>query len=164
MTTKTDYSEEEWNELIHAPVTVGLIVIRSDLHVTSMLGELKGMKLGMVNQPVPEGAQELVGSLKEDFEAHYEGQEKPEMPDNKGKDAEKIMGDMLEKLGVVVALLDERCSEDEATGFKQWLMGVAEATAEAGREGGFLGIGSVRVSDKEKAAMEKISQTLGLAE
>jgi len=73
-----------------------------------------------------------------------------------------MMEQLLEPLVSAAALVDEKGGEAEATGYKQWLMGVAEATAEAGKEGGFLGIGSVRVSDKEKAAMEEISRTLGL--
>lgn len=48
----------------------------------------------------------------------------------------------------------------EAAGYKQWLMGVAEATAEAGKEDGFVGIGAVRVSDKEKTAMQEISEAI----
>jgi hypothetical protein len=43
------------------------------------------------------------------------------------------------------------------------LVGLAEATAEAGKEGGFLGIGAVRVSDQEKAALEQLKKTLELA-
>ena len=164
MTTKADYTEEEWNELVQAPITAGLMVMMSDAHVTSMMGEMKGMMKGMINQPLPEGAQELVGSLIEDIKAKSENKEKMEQPDMKGKDPDTVMADMLGQLGSVASLLDEKCPEDEATGFKQWIMGVAETTAEAGREGGFLGIGSVRVSDKEKAAMQKISQTLGLTE
>ena len=164
MTTKADYTEEEWNELVQAPITAGLMVMMSDAHVTSMMGEMKGMMNGMINQPLPEGAQELVGSLIEDIKAKSENKEKMEQPDMKGKDPDTVMADMLGQLGSVASLLDEKCPEDEAAGFKQWIMGVAETTAEAGREGGFLGIGSVRVSDKEKAAMQKISQTLGLTE
>jgi hypothetical protein len=36
--------------------------------------------------------------------------------------------------------------------FKQWLADVAQVVAEADKEGGFLGIGGKRVSDKEQAA------------
>ena len=44
-----------------------------------------------------------------------------------------------------------------------WLLTVATATAEAGREGGFLGIGAVRVSEQEQAALAALKQALGLA-
>jgi len=162
MTTKADYTEEEWAQLVQAPLTVGMLVIMSDLHITSMAGEMKGMLKGMMEQPVPEGAEELVGSLQEDIQAKAENKEKMESPDTSDKDAEAVVGEMMQSLSDAAALVDAKCAGEEAAGYKQWLMAVAEATAEAGKEGGFLGIGAVRVSDKEKSAMEQISQTLGL--
>lgn len=162
MTTKADYTEEQWEELIMAPVLSGMLIITSDLAVTSVMGEMAGMMKAVVNQPVPDGAQELVGSLVADIKAKSENKEKLETPDTKGQDAEKIIAEMLQQLADVSALLDEKSSPEEAAGFKQWIMGVAEATAEAGREGGFLGIGSVRVSDKEKAMLDRISEALNL--
>ena len=162
MTTKADYTEEEWAQLLKAPVTGGMLVIMADLHVTSMVGELSGMFKGMVEQPAPEEAQDLLGSLLEDIKAKSENKEKMETPDTSGKDGAAVKAEMVQSLRDVASLVDTKCSPDEATGYKQWLMGVAEATAEAGKEGGFLGIGAVRVSDKEKAAMEEISQALGL--
>jgi len=162
MTTKVDYTEEEWAQLMQAPVTGGMLIIMADLHVTSMVGELKGLFQGMVEQPVPEGAQELLGSLLQDIKAKSENKEKMETPDTSGKDAAAVKAEMVQSLHDVASLVDTKCSEDEALGYKQWLMGVAEATAEAGKEGGLLGIGAVRVSDKEKAEMAEISQVLGL--
>ena len=162
MTAKADYTDEEWALLMQTPATGGMLVIMADLHVTSMVGELKGMFKGMMEQPVPEGAQELIGSLLEDIKAKSENKEKMETPDTSGKDAAAVKAEMVQSISDVASLVDTKCSEDEASGYKQWLMGVAEATAEAGKEGGFLGIGGVRVSDKEKAAMEEISQALGV--
>lgn len=162
MTTKADYTEEEWKQLMQAPVTGGMLVIMADLHVTSMVGELKGMFKGMVEQPAPDGAQELLGSLLEDIKAKAENKEKMETPDTSSKDAAAVKVEMVQSLRDVTSLVDTKCSKDEASGYKQWLMGVAEATAEAGKEGGVLGIGAVRVSDKEKAVMKEISQALGL--
>ena len=104
-----------------------------------------------------------MGSLREEIQAKAENKEKMETPDTSGKDAAAITAEMMQSLADAASLVDAKCAAEEAAGYKQWLLGVAETTAEAGREGGFLGIGSVRVSDKEKAALEQISQTLGLS-
>jgi hypothetical protein len=40
---------------------------------------------------------------------------------------------------------------------------VAQATAEAAKEGGFLGFGGTLVSEEEKAAIARIESTLGIA-
>jgi hypothetical protein len=162
MTTKTDYTEEEWELLLQAPVSVGMLIITADIGVTSMGKELKGMFKGMFEQSVDEAAQDLVGSLLEDIKAKSENKEKMEMPDTKDKDAEAVEQELLQSVREAASLVEAKCDSAEAVGYKHWLMGVAQGTAEAGKEGGFLGIGAVRVSDKEKAAIEEISQTLGL--
>jgi len=50
----------------------------------------------------------------------------------------------------------------EAEGFKRWLLGTAQRTAEAAKEGGVFGIGGVSVSDAEKAALGEVAGALGL--
>ncbi|HET6444744.1 MAG TPA: hypothetical protein VFI27_09220 [candidate division Zixibacteria bacterium] len=59
-------------------------------------------------------------------------------------------------------LVDARCSLEEATGFKQWLLDIAQAVAEADKEGSRFGIGGVRVTDKEQMALAEIRTALGL--
>ena len=60
-------------------------------------------------------------------------------------------------------LLGTKATPEEAEEVKQWLAKVAQATAEATKEGGFLGFGGVLVSDEEKVALAKVNSTLGLA-
>lgn len=61
------------------------------------------------------------------------------------------------------ALLDARCTPEEAAGTKAWLLEIARATAEAGKEDqGFLGRGGVLVNDKERAALALVASTLGI--
>ncbi len=69
----------------------------------------------------------------------------------------------METLHQVAALLAEKSTPDEAEGFKQWLMEIAQRTAAAGKEGGnFFGRGAVQVNDAEKAALAQVAQVLGL--
>jgi hypothetical protein len=42
-------------------------------------------------------------------------------------------------------------------------MVLAQKTAEASKEGGFLGIGAVRVSGKEQAALDELAEILGVS-
>jgi hypothetical protein len=63
-----------------------------------------------------------------------------------------------------VTLLDTRATPDEAAGYKQWLMAIASAVAEAGKEDqGFLGRGGVLVNDSERAALQELAAMLGVA-
>ena len=49
---------------------------------------------------------------------------------------------------------------DEAVAFKDWLKQIAQKTAEASTEGGFLGFGGVQVSEAEKATLAEITSAL----
>ena len=61
----------------------------------------------------------------------------------------------------VSALLAAKAPADAAA-FKGWLQGISQHTAEAAKEGGFLGFGGVQVSDAEKATLEISSALRGL--
>ncbi len=65
----------------------------------------------------------------------------------------------LQKVG---ASLDTKVTGAQASEAKQWLMSVAVKVAEAYREGGILGLGSSRVSDKENEVLRKMSAALGV--
>jgi hypothetical protein len=70
----------------------------------------------------------------------------------------------LDALRAGAALLDARCTPEEAAGTKRWLLEIARVTAEAGKEDqGFLGRGGVMVNDKERAALALVADALGIA-
>jgi len=64
---------------------------------------------------------------------------------------------------VAAAAIVTQKSPAEADEFKQWLMTIANRTAEAGKEGGFLGIGGTRVSEKEKTELAALASALGVS-
>ncbi len=160
MTTKADYSEEEWEGLLQTPVLVGTYIMAADVSITAMGKEMKGMFQAIQAQNAPDAAQDLVGAVVADIMAKSQTKEKMETPElNKSEDAKK---QFLDHLQSATAVLDEKATPEEAAGFKEWLMTIAQATAEAGKEGGFLSIGAVRVSDQEKAALAELKTALGL--
>jgi hypothetical protein len=69
---------------------------------------------------------------------------------------------VIANLQKVVAILDVKATGAQASELKQWLMSVAIKVAEAYREGGIMGIGSSRISDKENEVLKKISEALGV--
>jgi hypothetical protein len=73
----------------------------------------------------------------------------------------EIVQRSLENLREVAAILDSKASPGDAAAFKAWLGGISHQVAEASMEGGFLGIGGVRVSDAEKATLADIERALG---
>jgi hypothetical protein len=161
MTTKTDYTEQEWAGLIRAPITTGTYVIVADPSVMAMLSEMQGMMQAVQAQQAPEAASELVAAVVAEIVAMASRKDKIAPPQvEKSQDPRpQIMADLMQD----IAVLDTKATPEEKAGFCTWLLTVANATAEAGREGGFLGIGAVRVSEQEKAALEELKRAFGLS-
>ena len=62
-----------------------------------------------------------------------------------------------------LAVVDRSATPDEAAAYRSWLLGIATAVAEAGKEDqGFLGRGGVRINDAELAALAELTDALGL--
>ena len=66
----------------------------------------------------------------------------------------------LANLREVSAILDAKAPND-APAFKAWLSGISQKVAAASKEGGFLGIGGMQVSEAEKATLGDIAKALG---
>jgi hypothetical protein len=62
-----------------------------------------------------------------------------------------------------VWILDQKATPEESAEIRQWLYELAQKTAEAATEGGFLGFGGTRVSDKEKEALNELENLLRLS-
>ena len=73
----------------------------------------------------------------------------------------EIKAKCIDTLRQVAEVVDAKAPSD-ATAFKTWLRQISQHVAEAAKEGGFLGIGGVAVSDAEKATLAEISKALKL--
>ncbi len=58
-------------------------------------------------------------------------------------------------------LVSSKSSEDGQV-YREWLLYLAQKTAEGSKEGGFLGIGGVRVSGQEQASLDELAEKLGI--
>jgi hypothetical protein len=146
MTTKADYTDTEWASLLQSPVYAGMYIMYADPNITGMIGEMKAMFKAVKDQPVPEAAQDLVGSLVADIKEKSENKEQlPGAEESPQGGAEEIKAQMLENVRGVAGTLDAKAAPEEADGFKEWLVGVAQAVA------------------GEKGALEELNSALGLS-
>jgi hypothetical protein len=67
-----------------------------------------------------------------------------------------------QRLGEAVRLLEQKASPAELDAYKHFVFALAEAAANAHREGGVLGVGGKQVSETEQAALDEIAATLQL--
>ena len=80
---------------------------------------------------------------------------------SKEQQFENLKTAVLAKLREALALLGTKASPEELAAYKQMIAKVAEDTANAAKEGGFLGFGGERVSAGEQAFVDQVKAALG---
>ena len=157
MTTKADYTDEEWVALRRAPLVAGLAVSLADPGVPIELTKetLAAMKVART----PPSQDELLLAVSKDLDTEVRTQRLDDLA-IRGRTARK---QVVEELASVKAILSAKATPEEAASFRLWLVQAAEAAAEAAKEGGFLGVGTVRVSKGEQAMIDRIREILGVA-
>lgn len=161
MSTQDKYTAEQWAEVMAAPMVAGSLIMMSDMGITSVLGETKAMTEAMLKGDVPAGAKDLVASIS----AAVQGGQKveiPSAPEGINKDPAQAKAWMMDQVNSAVAAVSANGDAAEVAGYKQYVYNVALAAAEAAKEGGFMGIGGKRVSEKEQAALDALKADLGI--
>ena len=70
---------------------------------------------------------------------------------------------MLEELRAVNEIVQAKATPEEVEAFRGWLVAAAQAAADAGKEGGFMGFGAERVSAGERQMLDQVRAALGMA-
>jgi len=116
-------------------------------------GLMGALKEYMTTQPTEQEQEQL---------KQWASAQQEEMKANRPNTPEELQQRVRETVTNVMALLRGKgATEDEVSGFKTMMINIAEAVAEASKEGGFLGFGGVRVSDKEQSILTQIRAELG---
>jgi hypothetical protein len=159
MTTKADYTAEEWDLLTRGPFTAVMAVVAAS--PSGPIGVIK--ELSAVGRVLQEASQSgetntLINALVSDVKAGYS----PSGMTQQGQQPEEIKDLALKTCQEVAALLARKAPGPEAESFKRWILTAAQQAAEAAKEGGFLGIGGVRVSAAEQAVLAELAGRLGV--
>lgn len=160
MTTKADFSPAEWEQLLEAPLITGMYISMSSPSVMGSIGESMSVAKTIAGGLQQAGGNELLTAMLADFQ-HKESAQLAK-PQFESKEPVQLKQSMTDRLHHAVAMVNQKATPDEAEGVRQWLYQVAANAATATKEGGFLGIGAVRVSDAEKAALIELSGIFGV--
>lgn len=157
MSTKADYTKEEWDLIVKSPVMASMAVIAASPSgpigvLKEMFAVGKGLWAGAEGTTNP-----LIGAVVADLKAGA----RPAMPTERPQDLAQAKAQALGACREVAALLGRK-APGEAEGFKRWLLGSAQGVAEAAKEGGVFGIGGVQVTEAEKTALAEVAQALGV--
>ena len=158
MASKSDFTPEEWKEIVAAAPMVGLAVTcASPNGPWGVMKEMLSMGMAMAEMLQKGSANPLIAELAADLKARQTRLEPPQGI----KDPEQGKELALNHVRAVNDLLNRKVKADEADEFKKWLLAVGRRVAEASNEGGIFGIGGERVSDAEKNVLRQIAFALG---
>jgi hypothetical protein len=157
MTTKADFNAEEWDLLRSAPLMAGLLVVSASPSGPMGLVQESAAAGKMILNESDSARTPLVKTLSEDMKTSMSIPKPPP-----GATEEAVQQAATEILRRTSELLAQKATPEEATEMKQWLAGIARATSEGAREGGFLGFGGTQVSDEERTAIARVNTILGL--
>jgi hypothetical protein len=162
MATKSDFTAEEWEILRDAPHLVMLSVATAGF--SGPIGSIKEAfaPMGAIVEAA-KGNNELLREVcdREELKA---GQQSLRNSIKIGSD-HKALRDQLQtaaadKAGAANTILKEKGSPADLEAFRHLLVDIADRTANAAKEGSFLGFGGERVSEGERAVIKRISQAL----
>jgi len=151
MTGKSDFTDEEWEQILQGPPTAGLIVITAQRG--GSFRESFSMAKAYSEARRQHGDSELLDTI---------ASTKPEVDHTRYHSPEELKEHGLQHLRDAVALLEQKATPEEVDEYKRFVINLAQRVAEAHKEG-FLGLSGERVSDAERAAIEEIAQALGTA-
>jgi hypothetical protein len=145
MTTKADFTPEEWDVLLEAPPSAGIIVVTAQRGGT--LRETVAMAKAYTEARRSHGASELLDEIVA---------AKPERDHTRYHSFDELRQHGLQHLRDAVSLLEQKATPREVDDYRQFIVTLANKVAEAHREHG------QQIGDGERKAIEDISSSLGV--
>ena len=155
MTTKKDFSEEEWTRIVRAPFVAGLAISLADRGgPIEVAKESVAMMKAATN---PSSREQLVAEVALDIQSEVQEKRNPlkgyrPTSSDSGSPGEQVLAE----LGAVQAIVAARATPEETAAFGQWLVDSAQAAADAAKEGGFMGFGAEQVSKGESDMLDQV--------
>jgi hypothetical protein len=145
MTTKADFTPEEWDLVLEGPPAAGLIVSTAERGGT--FREAFSIAKAYAEARKQHGASELLDEIVS---------AKPEMDRGRFSSFEALKQHGLGRLREAVALVEQKATPEEVEDYKGFALGVAERVADAKTEEG-----DQPATESERAAIEEIAAALG---
>jgi hypothetical protein len=158
MTTKSDFTEEEWARVVRAPFVAGLAISLADPG-----GPIEAAKESMATMKSatnPPSREQLLAEVALEIQALTQQRHNPLggfKPTKQQHPGEQVV----EELRSVQALVTAKATAEEAAAYGGWLVHSAQAAATAAKDGGFMGFGAQQVSDREQAMLDRVREAVG---
>jgi hypothetical protein len=159
MTSKADFTDDEWAQLERSPIVAGMAISLADPGgPIEAFKETSAALKSILDTALAERRNELVESVAKSAAEKTRARQNP-LGDFKPRGGQA--GDaIVSELSAVNQLLAEKATPEEAEAFRQWLLDTAQRVAEAAKEGGFLGFRAEQVSEGEERMLGRLREVL----
>jgi hypothetical protein len=137
VTTKSDFSEEEWTRIVRAPFVAGLAITLAD--PGGPIEAAKEAMATMKSATSPPSREQLLTDVALDVQALAQQHQHP-LKGYRPIKGEGAGSQVLDELRAVKSIVAARATPEEAAAFGDWLVASAQAAADAAKEGGFSGV------------------------
>jgi hypothetical protein len=160
VTSKTDFTDDEWARLKRAPFIAGMAISLADPG-----GPIEAFKETAAALKTVVGATDsstrgtlvaaIAGEVAGDAQQHHN-------PLGDFKPAKGTAGgtQILDELREVNRIVTDKASPEDAAAVRAWLLDAARNAADAAKEGGFMGFHAVRVSEGEQRMLDQLGEVL----
>jgi hypothetical protein len=158
MTSKSEFTDEEWTRVRRAPFVAGMAISLADPG-----GPIEMAKESMATVKTatnPPSREQLLTDVALDIQSMTQQRQNP-LSDFKVTDAGQAGQQILDELRAVKEVVAGKATPEEASAFSQWLLATAQAAADAAKEGGFMGFGAIQVSEGEQDMLDKVRSAVG---
>jgi hypothetical protein len=159
MTSKTEFTEEEWTRLKRGPFVAGMAISLADPGGPIEAFKETAATLKTVTGAAESGGRgELVDAVAREV-AEDLRQRKSPIAGFRPKGTTAGI-EILDELREVNRIVSEKAEPDEALAYREWLQSAAKEAAEAAKEGGFMGFHAERVSEGEQRMLDELAKVL----
>jgi hypothetical protein len=161
MTTKADFTEEEWARLRRAPLVAGMAITLADPGgPIEVIKETSAAAHSILDAAQGGGHGDLVREVATDAADQIKQRNNP-VSGFKPRGATAGQ-EILDELKGVNEIVTAKATPEEAQQFRDWLKDAAKRSADAAKEGGFLGFGAKQVSEGEQKMLDRLGEVLSV--
>jgi hypothetical protein len=160
VTTKSDFTDEEWARILRAPFVAGMAISLAD--PGGPIEMSKETIATIKSATSPPSREQLLTEVALDIQAMTQQKQNP-LKDYKLDKGQKPGQQVLDELRAVQGTVAAKATPEESRAFAEWLLATAQAAADAAKEGGFMGFGAKQVSEGEQAMLDQVRSALGIA-
>lgn len=164
MSTLNDYTQDQVEKLMAAPMLVSMYVMGSSL--SGPIGLVKEMMAG-VETAIEAGKTAAPNSLfnelwsEENLKLQQEKMQQETKESTEGaQNMDEAKAKMLDDIKNAVGIVSAKGSPEEIAAYKKLMTDVAQNVANAAKEGGFFGIGGEVVNNAERNALNDIQSAV----